>query len=298
MTAAATAITTMTTDTPAQALADTATAGTASAAQPAGANSATQPAGTASADQPDGEAVGAAEAGAQSTVLRGEGGAQASAEADLALMLSWFSPAFPTGAFSYSHGLETLFETGGLADAPAVAEAVDTALRDGAGRTDAILTAHAWRATRRGDRAAIAELSALALALSPSLERREETLRQGNAFAGLVDAVWPGAFALTGADCPLPVAMGAAGAFRGLPLVPLLVGTLHAFAANLVSAAVRLVPLGQTDGQRVTAALLPVVVAIGQEAATAPLEDIGAAALGLDIAAMGHETQHVRLFRS
>ena len=78
----------------------------------------------------------------------GEAGGSAASAADLALMLSWFSPAFPTGAFSYSHGLETLFEAGGLADAAAVTEAVDTALTDGAGRADAIITAHAWRAAR------------------------------------------------------------------------------------------------------------------------------------------------------
>lgn len=228
----------------------------------------------------------------------GEAGNSAASAADLALMLSWFSPAFPTGAFSYSHGLETLFEAGGLADAAAVTEAVDTALADGAGRADAIITAHAWRAARAGERAAIAELAELALALSPSMERREETLRQGNAFAGQVDAVWPGAFALSEADCPLPVAVGAAGAFRAIALEPLLVGTLHAFAANLVSAAVRLVPLGQTDGQRVVAALLPVVVAVARHAQAAPLEDVAVSAIGLDIAAMAHETQHVRLFRS
>ncbi len=217
---------------------------------------------------------------------------------ELGLLLTWFSPSCPIGAFSYSHGLETLFEAGGLDDAAAAKTAIETALRDGAGRTDAILAAHAWRAAHAGAAAALNELGDLGLALSPSRERREETLRQGNAFAELFDAVWPGAMALSDRDRPLPVVLGAAGAMHGLPLRPLLVAALHAFAANLVSAAVRLVPLGQTDGQRITAAMLPVATLTAREAEAAQLNDIHSAAIGLDIAAMGHETQHVRLFRS
>jgi urease accessory protein len=97
---------------------------------------------------------------------------------------------------------------------------------------------------------------------------------------------------------PVPVAAGAAGGLNGVPLVPLAQAYLSAFAANLVSAAVRLVPLGQTDGQRVTAALMPVAAAVAREAAGATLDDVGGAALGLDLASMRHECQEVRLFRS
>ena len=164
--------------------------------------------------------------------------------------------------------------------------------------SNAILAAHAWRAAQAGDADALDTLSDLGLALGPSHERREETLRQGNAFAELVDAVWAGPLALSNRNRPLPVAVGAAGAMQGLPLRPLLVAALHGFAANLVSAAVRLVPLGQTDGQRITAALLPVAVDIAAAAEHAPLDAIHSAAIGLDIAAMGHEVQRVRLFRS
>ena len=103
---------------------------------------------------------------------------------------------------------------------------------------------------------------------------------------------------LSDADCPLPVAIGAAGGLHGVPLRPLLTAALHAFAANLVSAAVRLVPLGQTDGQRITAALLPVAAEVARRAEAAALADIRSTAIGLDICALAHETQHVRLFRS
>jgi urease accessory protein len=97
---------------------------------------------------------------------------------------------------------------------------------------------------------------------------------------------------------PIPVVAGAAGGLHSVPLGPLAQAYLSAFAANLVSAAVRLVPLGQTDGQRVTAALMPVVAAVAREAVDASLEDVGGASIGLDLASMRHENQEVRLFRS
>jgi urease accessory protein len=217
----------------------------------------------------------------------------------LSLLLAWFSPAFPVGAFAYSHGLERLEADGAVRDRASTEAAVRLALTDGSGRTDAILLSHAHRAAAAGEEPALEELRTLALALAPSDERREEAVRQGNAFAGLVDAVWPRTITLAErGDMPLPVAAGAAGGLHGVPLVPLAHGYLSAFAANLVSAAVRLVPLGQTDGQRVTAALMPVVAAVTHDAVAAPLDDVGGAAIGLDLASMRHECQEVRLFRS
>jgi len=219
--------------------------------------------------------------------------------AALSLLLAWFSPAFPIGAFAYSHGLERMEADGVVRDAASTEAAVRVALTDGSGRTDAILLAHAHRAAAAGDEAALEEVRMLALALAPSAERHEEAVRQGNAFAATVDAVWPGSLLLsTRGDLPVPVAAGAAGGLHGVPLLPLAHAYLAAFAANLVSAAVRLVPLGQTDGQRVTAALMPVVATVAREAAAASLDDVGGAAIGLDLASQRHECQEVRLFRS
>jgi len=217
----------------------------------------------------------------------------------LSLLLAWFSPAFPVGAFTYSHGLERLEADGAIHDAASTGAAVRIALTDGSGRNDAILLAHAWRAATAGDDADLEGIRILALALAPSAERHEEAVRQGNAFAGTVDAVWPGRIPLSErGDIPLPVAAGAAGGLHGVPLGALAHAYLSAYAANLVSAAVRLVPLGQTDGQRVTAALMPVVASIAREAVDASLDDVGGAAIGLDLASMRHEDQEVRLFRS
>ena len=104
-------------------------------------------------------------------------------------------------------------------------------------------------------------------------------------------ASWDGAIAY-----PVAVAVTAAG--HAVPLSPALHAFLHAAAANLISAGVRLIPLGQTDGQRVLAALEPAIAATAARAMATALDDIGGAAFRADLAAMRHETQYTRLFRS
>lgn len=215
-----------------------------------------------------------------------------------ALLAAWFSPSCPVGAFSYSHGLETLHQHGGLNTRAEAEHAVATALTAGAGRSDIVLLAEAYRAAEGRDPARLAAARTIGAALAPSAERQLETLRQGEAFADLIDAVWPLATPLAARPMPHPVAVGAAGAGHGVPLAPLAYAYAIGFAANLISAAVRLVPLGQTDGQRITAALAPVAALAVDDALDAPFDDIGSATLGLDLASMAHECQEVRLYRS
>lgn len=209
-------------------------------------------------------------------------------------LMTWLSPAYPVGAFSYSHGVEYAVEAGLLTDRTSLTDWIEDCLRHGAGRSDAIIAAHAWRAD---DAATRAELAELATALQPAKERLLESKAQGAAFQLVTAEVWP-AGAIDAAPLPYPVAVGVAARAHDVPLDEMLQAWLWAFAANLVSAAVRLVPLGQTDGQRAQAALMPVVLDVARDAATASLEDIGGCAFRADIAAMRHETQHVRLFRS
>jgi urease accessory protein len=216
--------------------------------------------------------------------------------ATFARLAAWFSPAFPVGAFSYSHGLEALEEAGALQGRADAEAAIAVALADGGGWSDLVLLAAAWRAERDGDAAAAEEVRALAVALAPSAERWLETVRQGNAFAEMVAALGGGAAAK--GDLAYPVAVGLAGARHGVPLGPLAHGFALAFVANLVSAAVRLVPLGQTDGQRLVQALGPLAAETARRALSATLDDLGSAAIGLDVASMRHECQEVRLFRS
>ena len=101
-------------------------------------------------------------------------------------------------------------------------------------------------------------------------------------------------------SCPVayPVAVGVAAAGHGIAARSALNAYLHAVIANFVSAGVRLIPLGQTDGQRLLAALEPIVAATAARALTTKLDDVGSAAFRADIASMRHETQYTRLFRS
>ena len=204
---------------------------------------------------------------------------------------AWFSPSYPVGAFSYSHGLEAVVSAGDVASAEQLYEWLSDCLWHGAGRNDAIFLAHAYRA---GDRAALSELAELAVALAPSAERQLETTAQGAAFAKVTENVWGGDLA----NLPYPVAVGAAARAEGIPLDLTLPLYLHAFAANIIAAGVRFIPLGQTDGQQVLARLFPAFDAIAAEAAEATVDVLGSATFRADLASMQHETLKTRIFRS
>lgn len=211
--------------------------------------------------------------------------------AALLTLAQWLSPAYPVGAFSYSHGLEWAVQAGDVADADSFRHWLSDVLEHGAGRNDAILLAAAY-----GDPApeALEELDALATAMSPSPERRLETVQQGRAFCRTTSAIWPSELK----DFAYPVAVGAAAKLTGMPLQETLVFYLHGLAGNLTSAAIRLVPLGQTEGQAALAALAPLCERLVAEALTSTTDDLGAACFLADIASMKHETQYSRLFRS
>jgi urease accessory protein len=218
-------------------------------------------------------------------------------------LLAWLSPAYPVGAYTYSHGLETAVEDGLVRDRATLVDYVRTVLLAGAGRVDGALLVAAWRGAAAGEEAALDEVARLAAAWRGSAELALESMAQGTAFAGVTQSAWPEPrFAALAARHPRrlahPVAFGAAAGFQGLPLRPALAGWLAAFAANLVSAGVRLVPLGQTDGQVATAALHPVVEDATDAALAADLDRLGTAAPLLDLFSMRHETQYTRLFRS
>jgi urease accessory protein len=204
-------------------------------------------------------------------------------------IVQWLSPAFPTGAFAYSHGLERVIAEGQVHDAATLETWLADVLRLGAGRQDAILLVAALRPGADHD-----ALDALARALQPGAERLAETLEQGAALCRCLSG-------LTGTAHParaLPVALGAAAAPLALPPAAVVALFLQAFAGNLVTIAVRHVPLGQTAGQAVLARLLPLIAAIAEEALAATPDDISSSALGADLAALCHETMDVRIFRT
>lgn len=218
-------------------------------------------------------------------------------------LMAWLSPAFPVGAFSYSHGLEWAVETGDIHDAASLHDWLDLLIRQGSGLNDAVLFVHAHRAATSSDWPALAAVAELAAAFTASRERLLETTMQGEAFAKAIAAAWPcDGFAALAAHhhqpIAYPVAVAIAAAGHGIGEGTALAAYLHAFAANLISAAVRLVPLGQTDGARALAALEPAIMAAATHAASLALDDMGSAALRADLASLHHETQYTRLFRT
>ncbi|MBM3526532.1 MAG: urease accessory protein UreF [Alphaproteobacteria bacterium] len=218
-------------------------------------------------------------------------------------LMAWLSPSFPVGGFSYSSGLEWAIEAGDIGNAENLRRWLAFVVAEGSVFCDAVFLVHACRSAAARDARALRATAELAAALAPSKERFLETTAQGAAFVDAIRAAWPcdALERLKSAwDGPVayPVAVGAAAAGHGIAVEPALLAYLHAVTANLISAGVRLVPLGQTDGQRVLAALEPIVHDTARRAAIAPLDAAGGAALRADIASMRHETQYTRLFRS
>jgi urease accessory protein len=243
---------------------------------------------------------------------------------------SWLSPAFPIGAYSYSHGLEWAVEAGQVRDRASLVDWLEADLRFGAGRSDGIFFAEAWRAAHSAlpgadgateaaqlarhppgrpaedGIAGIIPIAELAAAMRATSELALEASQQGVAFLSAVRKAWPHSLLdrlaadlrAAGVTLVLPVAAGVACAAHGITLGYALPLFLHAGVANLINAAVRLVPLGQTDGQMALAALESAVAETAAEALASGLSDIGSAALMIDIASMQHETQYTRLFRS
>lgn len=213
----------------------------------------------------------------------------------------WLSPAFPVGGFAFSHGLEKLVEDGSVSDRASLAAWLTDLALSGSLRNDLLLLAEAWRAVGAQDTPRLHTVAALAAALQPGAERQLETLTQGRGFGAACTAAWDvPSVALLAQNNRLayPVAVGAAAADLKIPVEPTLDAYALGFCSNLMSAAIRLSVIGQFDGQRVLAELLPVVQAAALDAASGSLDDLGGACFASDLASLAHETQHVRLFRS
>jgi urease accessory protein len=232
-------------------------------------------------------------------------GAALSADEGAALyrLMTWLSPAFPVGAFSYSSGIEWAVEADDIVDLATLTDWLASMLADGPGFCDGIFLAQAHRAAAACNDAGLREVAELAAAFAPSRERHLETTAQGRAFIEIARAAWncDGLDRLVAAcdgAIVYPVAVGIVSSAHAIPLAPTMHAFLHALTSNWISAGARLVPLGQTDSQRALAALEPAVVAVGQRAIAAKLDDLGSATFRADLASMRHETQYTRLFRS
>jgi urease accessory protein len=218
-------------------------------------------------------------------------------------LMTWLSPAFPVGAFSYSSGIEWAVEAGDITDAASLRDWLASMLADGPGFCDGVFLAQAHRAASTHDDAGLREIAELASAFVPSRERQLETSSQGRAFIEIARSAWncdglDDMIAHCNGAMVYPVAVGIVSSAHKIPLAPTMHAFFHALASNWISAGARLVPLGQTDSQRVLAWLEPVVVVTAKRALEASLDDLGSATFRADLAGMRHETQYTRLFRS
>ncbi len=235
--------------------------------------------------------------------IEDRGAMEESEAAALYRLMTWLSPSFPVGAFSYSSGIEWAVEAGDIADAGSLQHWLSAMLADGSGFCDGVFLAHTHRAASSCDGAALRDIAELAAAFAPSRERHLETTSQGRAFIDIARSAWncdglDRMIASCEGPIVYPVAVGLVSAAHAIPLASTMHAFLHAVTSNWISAGARLIPLGQTDSQRVLAMLEPVVAATGNRALTATLDDLGSATFRADLASMRHETQYTRLFRS
>ncbi len=219
-------------------------------------------------------------------------------------LLAWLSPAYPIGGFSYSHGIETAIEEGFIVNRASLVAWLQTVLGAGTGRVDGALFAAAWRAAEAGDWPAFDAVAERAAAWRGTSEMALESRQQGGSFLSITRTAWPhpdldAAHERLNGEIALPVAVALAAAAHGIALETALEGYLHAFTANLISAAVRAVPLGQSDGQIALASLEGAVQkSVAAALVVTDLDEVGTATPLLDWCSMRHETQYTRLFRS
>ncbi|HZD06847.1 MAG TPA: urease accessory protein UreF [Candidatus Limnocylindrales bacterium] len=219
---------------------------------------------------------------------------------------SWLSPVFPTGSYSYSHGLEWAVEAGHIHDRKSLVDWLEADLCYGSVRNEAIFFSEAWRCAIDDDRAKLFEIAELAAAFRGTSEFALESSQQAAACLATLRRVWPDPVLdwLSEILCErhvqpaLAVVLGVRTARQGVAASFALPAFLQSYIAHLVSAGVRLIPLGQTDGQLAIAELEQAILAASMEAERATIDDLGSAAFMVDLASMAHETQYTRLFRS
>jgi urease accessory protein len=219
---------------------------------------------------------------------------------------SWFSPAFPTGSYSYSHGIEWAVEAGHIHDRRSLVDWLEADLCYGSGRNEAIFFIEAWRSATDDDCEKLLKIAELAAAFRGTSEFALETSQQAASCLATLRRVWPDPFLESLSEflpelsiAPvLSVVLGVRAATQDIPVTLALPAFLQSYLANLVTAGVRLVPLGQSDGQLAIAELEPAVLRVATQAGCAAIHDLGSTGFMVDLASASHETQYTRLFRS
>ena len=203
-------------------------------------------------------------------------------------VMQWMSPAFPIGAFAYSHGLEWAIDKGHVNNGEKLQKWITDLLEYGSLRTDAIsisliLRGHDFK-----------KMNELSMALCPARERLLETKLQGSAFAKIIEDVWQQDIG----ELSLPVAVALAAKNQSIEQDLILPAYLQAFCSNLISVAIRLIPIGQTEGQRIMFELSSTISDLVQSASESEIDDLNSACFFSDVSAMEHEHLQPRIFKT
>ncbi|WP_008308717.1 urease accessory protein UreF [Leptolyngbya sp. PCC 6406] len=223
--------------------------------------------------------------------------------AALLRLLQLASPALPVGAYSYSEGVETLIHQGRITSGENLAHWLIQELEMGAIRLEAAVMGRAMVAWQESDLAALERWNHWLSAVRETEELRQQSWQMGRSLLRLLRDLEPGSLnplpdTFSTQPCNFAIAFGIAAALWQLPIEETILIYLQSWAANLISAGVRLVPLGQTEGQRLLGHLADPLSRAAERIPTLLDHDLTTCSWGLTLASMTHETQYSRLFRS
>ena len=209
-------------------------------------------------------------------------------DSKLVTVMQWLSPAFPIGGFAYSHGLEWAINKGYVSNREELQKWISDLLEYGSLKNDAILIKLVLQGSDPK------EINELAMALCPASERLSETQIQGGAFCKIMREVW----SLEIDDLTLPIALALAAKNESIDQNLVVPAYLHSFCSNLISVAMRLIPIGQTDGQKTLRELSPLISDSVRAVAKSDKDDLGSACFLSDVSAMQHEYLQPRVFKT
>ena len=224
-------------------------------------------------------------------------------------LLSWFSSVYPIGSFNYSHGLEYAIERDLIKTREQLEEWIRGVILFGTGRVDALLFKTGYDLLQNGMFASEVQLNELIFisnAFKTTPELWTESYRQGEAALKILIDTYDffelkqlqNQLKKLNKKPVLAVVFGIACAACQLPFEESLCSFLHAFISNVVMAGTKLIPLGQTDSQKIIMNLQSSLVTLIRQIQELTLEDIGSATPMLDWTSAHHETQYTRLFQS
>ena len=216
-------------------------------------------------------------------------------------LLQLASPAMPVGAYSYSEGIETLVDTGAIASSQSLKHWLLQELKYGAIRIEAAVMVRAYETAAMGDVAALVYWNQWLSAFRETEELRQQSWQMGRSLMRLLLELQPqlaDVIDAVGNPCNFAIAFGIAAAHWNINLSDAILGYLHSWATNLITAGIKLIPLGQTAGQQLLLELHTNIINATEEILTLEDDNLSNCGWGLSLASMAHETQYTRLFRS